>query len=112
MKRTFADLFAVAPPTWGTRGDPYLWEDMRLHVINHKTSLPVSFNNLVEELHSSFERFTEHSINEREWFYVEKYAHGGMSSGHIEPRGWREGGKILDYILQCFIRIKMIEEQS
>jgi molybdenum cofactor cytidylyltransferase len=110
MNRTFADLFAVPPQTWGARGDPYLWEDIRLHAINNKTPLPTSVGCLVEQLYILFEDFTGHSVNEREWFYVEKYAHGGMSSGHVEPSGWREGGKILDYIQQNFIRIAMVDE--
>jgi hypothetical protein len=35
-----------------------------------------------------------------------------MSSGHVEPSGWREGGKIFDYIQQSFIRAAMADELS
>lgn len=34
-----------------------------------------------------------------------------MSSGHVEPSGWREDGEIFDYIQQSFIRINMIENR-
>tara|TARA_R110000744_G_scaffold35055_2_gene81407 strand:- start:4371 stop:4721 length:351 start_codon:yes stop_codon:yes gene_type:complete len=111
MKRVFADLFAVPPQTWGARGEPYLWEDIRQHAIDNDIQLPDSIEKLPVLVHSVFNNLTLHTVNEREWFFVEKYAHGGMSSGHIDPSGWRDGGTILDYIHQSFIRIKMIEQQ-
>ncbi|MCW8091334.1 hypothetical protein [Alteromonas sp. ASW11-130] len=110
MKRKFADLFAVPPRTWGARGEPFLWEDIRLHAINNKIPLPDCIEFLGEQLNTLFEDFTGHSPKEHEWFYVDKYAHGGMSSGHIDPAGWREGGEIFEYIRQNFIRIAMLND--
>jgi hypothetical protein len=111
MKRKFADLLAVPPVTWGARGDPYLWEELRLLAIENNIPLPESIENLVKQLHNLFEDLTGHSVLDRDWFFVEKYAHGGMSSGHVEPSGWREDGEIFDYIQQSFIRINMIENR-
>jgi hypothetical protein len=42
--------------------------------------------------------------------FIDKYAHGGMSSGHIDSKGWREKGKIFEYIQQNFIQAKMADE--
>jgi hypothetical protein len=106
MKRTFSDLFAVPSPTWGARGEPYLWEAIRLHAIENKLPLPDSLGSLERQFESIFELLTGHSINERNLFFVEKYAHGGMSSGHIEPSGWREGGSIYELIKQNLILIE------
>jgi hypothetical protein len=103
MKRTFADLFAVPPLVWGARGEPYLWEDMRLYFIRVNAPAPESLEYLETEVQRLFEAFTGHSIHERDWFHVEKYAHGGMSSGHIEPSCWREEGKILHHLKQNLI---------
>jgi hypothetical protein len=110
MQRTFADLLAVPAPIWGARGDPYLWEDLRFHVIQNRLPLPNSIEDLTTRLHSLFEDLTGHSVLESDWFFIEKYAHGGMSSGNVEPSSWKEGGNVYEYIKQCFIRIHMIDD--
>jgi hypothetical protein len=112
MKRTLADLFVVPPLSWGARGDPYLWEDLRMHFINDNTPLPDSLESLGLELLAAFEVFTAHSINERDWFHLDKYAHGGMSSGHMDPVDWREGGKTFEYIQQNLIQAARADEIS
>jgi hypothetical protein len=106
MKRKFADMFVVPPNTWGARGEPYFWEDLRGYYLKNEMPLPDRFEVFMSELHATFEQLTAHSISEREWFFIEKYAHGGMSSGGIDPVGWREGGKIYDYFQGVFSTIK------
>lgn len=105
MKRTFADLFTIPPASWGARGERYFWEDLRLHALQNSLPLPDNFENFVQELNVLFEDLTGHTVTERDWFFVDKYAHGGMSSGHIDPKGWREGGKIFNYLQQIFYRV-------
>lgn len=112
MKRIFADLLAIPPPTWGARGDPYLWEGLRSYAIENNLPLPDSIESFVELLHGLIEELTGYSILERDCFFVEKYAHGGMSSGYVEPSVWREGGNVFEYIQQCFIRASMVNELS
>lgn len=106
MERNIADMFTVPPDTWGARGEPYFWEDLRRHYLKNKTPLPDRFEMFISELHATFEKLTQHSIYEREWFFVEKYSHGGMSSGRVDPAGWREDGMIYDYLLGMFQRTK------
>lgn len=87
------ELFAIPPQVMGARGDRYLWEAMRNYFHQKGTCLPNPDGDELRNLFESvFTELTERSINEREWFYIEKYAHGGMSSGYIEPKFWRDEG--------------------
>jgi hypothetical protein len=106
MERNIADMFTMPPDTWGTRVEPYLWEDLRLYYLKNETPLPGRFEIFISDLHTNFEKLAEHSIYEREWFFVEKYAHGGLSSGRVAPAGWREDGKIFNYLISMFQMIK------
>ena len=106
MKRKFADIFTLPPGAWGARGEPYFWEDLRLYFLKEDAPLPDNFDSLVEQVHRVFEKLTEHSINERDWFFVDKYAHGGMSSGRVDPSGWRHNGAIFNYLQEAYHRLK------
>jgi hypothetical protein len=50
--------------------------------------LPESANTLKAMLEAAFFALTAHPISSRDMFYVARYAHGGMSSGHIDPGFW------------------------
>jgi hypothetical protein len=85
---TVASLFEKEPMHWGLRGDPYLWREMSAHF--EQVPLPDSADELISLLETTFERLTTHSISEPEMFFMERFSHGGMSSGHISPDFWRE----------------------
>lgn len=85
---TIGDLFKVEPSRWGLRGDPFLWLTMRMHFANRP--LPSDDTELRLEIESAFESLTGHQISEERSFYVEQFAHGGMSSGQIDPEFWRK----------------------
>ena len=87
-QRTIADLFIPDPPHWGLRGDPYLWREMRDHFA--AIPLPETFPMLVEKIDAAFLQLTGSPISAPESFFVERFAHGGMSSGHVCPEFWRE----------------------
>lgn len=87
---TIADLFKTEPPQWGLRGDPYLWRDLAR--VFEAVPLPESADTLKAMLEAAFLTMTGHTVTEKETFFVERYAHGGMSSGHIDPGFWREKG--------------------
>jgi len=112
MMRKLIDMFTVPPNTWNARGEPYFWEDLRLYFLKEDKLLPVTFDAFVIELHHAFEEITDHSIDERDWFFIEKYAHGGMSSGRIDPVGWRYGGAIFNFLQDIFRRITDAEKCS
>jgi molybdenum cofactor cytidylyltransferase len=86
--KTVASLFENTPPRWGLRGDPYLWREMRAHF--EQTPLPASSDQLSALIEAAFESLTGHLISELDGFFIERFSHGGMSSGYVSPNFWRE----------------------
>ncbi|HCY64630.1 MAG TPA: hypothetical protein DHV59_17770 [Oxalobacteraceae bacterium] len=85
--RTIAQLFEAEPLHWGLRGDPFLWREMRTHFFS--IPLPATASELEVRIAQAFELLTDHPITEASEFYVNRYAHGGMSSGMVSPEFWR-----------------------
>lgn len=84
-----ASLFDERPWQWGLRGDPYLWEEMQTNFI--ATPLPETADQLKVALEAEFLSLTGHPINsEQEFIFIERLAHGGMSSGGVSIPFWRE----------------------
>ena len=96
MSKYLADLFRVPPESWGTRGDPYLWQEMEIYFQNIK--IPSNWPGVQRLIDKAFLELCEKPVTTRGCFYVEKFAHGGMSSGHIEPTCWVDGGKVSNQI--------------
>lgn len=84
---TAAAAFDREPAQWGLRGDPYLWREMRTQL--DRTPLPRSEPEAERLLERTFKTLTGRTIETPEPFVVPKYAHGGMSSGQIDPQFWR-----------------------
>lgn len=83
-----SDLFDPPPGTWGGRGDPYLWADMRDHFAG--VECPGTADELAASVEAMFLRLTGMPMSHPEGIHLEKYAHGGMSSGVVWPPFWRE----------------------
>lgn len=81
-------LFIEEPLQWGLRGDPYLWKEMQIQLIS--TPIPSNLSTLDEYLEQAFKKITGHSLFCTDDFYLEQFAHDGMSSGMISPSFWRE----------------------
>lgn len=85
-------LFDQEPHTWGLRGDPYMWKELKQSFIGLK-------KNLSQE---EFEAAVEHHFNEiienrgkktsAEIVWFESFPQGGMSGGSISLTWWRENG--------------------
>lgn len=88
------DLFDVGPMGWGLRGDPYLWKEMKEHFAS--TCLPNSKSELESLVSNAFKELTGHQISENKFFYVKRFAHGGMSSGMVAPDYWKN--KVIPYL--------------
>jgi molybdenum cofactor cytidylyltransferase len=86
--RSISDLFTEEPYQWGLRGDPHLWRAMHEHF--EETPLPPTGEELMALIASAFAMLTGHPISEPDPFFVERYSHGGMSSGYVDPRFWRK----------------------
>ena len=87
-QKHIGDLFAQEPPQWGLRGDPYLWRDLRSHFAD--VPLPESMRVLEQEIEKAFGLLTGHTLSAGDDFFVARYAHGGMSSGHVCAAFWLE----------------------
>lgn len=85
---TVATLFQDEPQRWGLRGDPYLWREMRRDF--EGIECPTTSESLTSLIEGAFEELTGFPISHAAPFYVEKYSHGGMSSGYVDPKFWRE----------------------
>lgn len=86
--RTVAQLFEPEPRTWGLRGDPYLWRQMRERFAS--TPWPAGVEELERQIGEAFAALTGRPLATPEHFFVEAFAHGGMSSGLVDPSFWRE----------------------
>jgi hypothetical protein len=84
---TFDDLFSKEPEQWGLRGDPYLWREMRAHLANRQ--VPSRASEIYDVIAIAFEELTGCSLKSREPIFVDRFAYGGMSSGHVDPEFWR-----------------------
>jgi hypothetical protein len=52
--------------------------------------IPSDSSELKQQIEHAFLLLTGHPLSSSNYFFVEKYAHGGMSSGVISPAFWRE----------------------
>jgi hypothetical protein len=88
--KTLSQLFQDEPRQWGLRGDPYLWAEMKAALAE------VAYPDTEEALHilleQTYEELTGESIQQPNPVFVERYSHGGMSSGHVSPQFWIDKG--------------------
>ena len=96
MKKDMSVLFEDEPKTWGLRGDPYLWAELREESTGKE--FPFHEDVVVEMVCRKFESVSGVPLTYDARPYVEKYAHGGMSSGHLSGLFWigRGMAKILE----------------
>lgn len=89
MPAVIGDLFLDRPEQWGMRGDPYLWDEMATALAHDP--IPASDAALHVRLADVFRRLTGVSMSEPvEMIKVERFKHGGMSSGFVYPEFWLE----------------------
>lgn len=79
-------VFLNTPRTWGLRGSPYLWQYMQSHFSGRQIDT-VDFLDFIKELEAVYAKACGEPLSERT-VYVEQFAHGGMSSGHIDGIWW------------------------
>jgi hypothetical protein len=84
---SIAEIFHDEPPHWGLRGDPYLWAEMARRF--KEVVCPATPNSLIIMIEHAFAELTGFPISHRDDIYVERYSHGGMSSGEVSPEYWR-----------------------
>ena len=97
-QRKLSQLFEEIPARWNLRGDPYLWREMKDTVDQYDyPETEDQFRGLFEQI---YEQLTGTSLRGHEPVFVERYSHGGMSSGYVSPEFWRE--QILPLLLERY----------
>ncbi|MBM7648176.1 hypothetical protein JOC78_001118 [Bacillus ectoiniformans] len=91
MRNSVSIIFQSKPEQWGLRGDPYLWDELEQEFTD--ISLPCSKMCFIGHFKNHFHKLTNHPFDtDTDSFTMEEYDHGGMSSGQISVRFWRERG--------------------
>ena len=87
MKNIISAIFSdYTPNCFGLCGEAFLWEDFRSHFL--KRPEIESEEKFTIELNSTFEALTGVSIMSKPFVFIERYSHGGMSSGMVDPWNW------------------------
>lgn len=81
-------LFDDEPIQWAFRGDPWLWREMRERFTGMPS--PATADELVAAIAAMFRELTGEPLTYEKSIFVERYSHGGMSSGRVDPEFWRE----------------------
>jgi len=84
------DLFEPEPDQWGLRGDPYLWKELKEQL--GVAPAPDTEQELVALLGQTIEELVGEPLAKDGQFYVERFAHGGMSSGWVSGEWWLRMG--------------------
>lgn len=86
MGRDLSFIFEKKPMRWGLRGDPYLWDEMQESCIGK--SLDIDEYEIGKFVCDYFKKVTGKELTYNEEVYVERLAHGGMSSGFVSGAFW------------------------
>ena len=86
MKKDMSVIFEDEPKKWGLRGDPFFWAELKEECYGKE--LPYHEDLVVEYVCQKFEAVSGVPLTYDARPYVEKYAHGGMSSGHLSGLFW------------------------
>ncbi|MGG0237793.1 hypothetical protein [Bacillus rhizoplanae] len=88
MKPSVSKIFEQKPEVWGLRADPYLWNE--LQQVFTTIPLPCSKTCFIHYFEQFFQELTNHPLKTESAFWVEKYSHGGISSGGISVEFWQK----------------------
>ena len=83
-------IFEAEPIQWGFRGDPYLWRELKERLA--EMDMPATPEKLKEIIEKAYEDATGFNISHNKTIIIERFKHGGMSSGGVSPKFWQEKG--------------------
>jgi len=90
---TLLTVFHDEPSQWGLRGDPYLWREMKALLEHHP--YPETEEDFLALIERTYQQITGSSLEDQssqDAVFIERYDHGGMSSGCVSPQFWLETG--------------------
>ena len=102
MKIDLSLVFERKPSHWGMRGDPFMWDELQKLCIGE--SLEIDEAGIVVMVSDHFKAVTGKVLTYDTNAYVERYAHGAMSSGQICGMFWLSRG--ITMLLDNLNRIK------
>jgi|SRR5690554_2454829 len=91
-KEIIEKIFLDSPESWGLRGDPFLWEELKENMMN--TSDDLTYFNFKDTLKKKINDLIDSKgeINESGQIYFSSYPQDGMSGGYISKEWWEENG--------------------
>ena len=100
-------IFENKPEQWGLRGDPYLWDEMKDAFCGEP--LDISERDLAGKICNYYEKAVGEPLKYGSNVFVERFAHGGMISGHVSGEFWICRG--IPILIDNFRRVKeMLKE--
>lgn len=85
-----SSIFDQCPSTWGLRGDPLLWDEMRKHFDN--INLPLATGEFNDEFRIQFKNIVSAELGTETMTLVKHYNKEGMSGGMVSHGFWIEKG--------------------
>ena len=79
-------LFEEKPVFWGLRGDLFFWDYLK--IVFNDYLLPMNEDTLEQIITSKFEQVSGCKLTKEAKPFVERFAHGGMSSGQLCGEYW------------------------
>ena len=102
MEKDLSIIFERKPRQWGLRGDPYLWDEMKELCVGD--SLDIDDYGIADFVSKYFEKTTGQPLTFDAQAYVERLAHGGMSSGSVSGSFWITRG--IPLLIENLRRVK------
>lgn len=90
MTRYISEIFEEKPERYGFRGDPYFWDYLREHFQTQEFTYSVT--EFTDEIYRLFLEVTGEELTVETNPCVERFAHGGMSSGKLNGDFWINTG--------------------
>ena len=84
-------IFEEKPESWGFRGDPYFWDYLRERAENMETISPEELEKWIKEEYFSL---SGKALTDKygDFAVIDRFAHGGMSSGGVDNLWWTDTG--------------------
>lgn len=70
----------------GLRGDFFLYRELETLLLKTEIPTEAKFETV---MYRAFEELTQISIDTTGYVHIEKYSHGGLSSGMVSPEIWK-----------------------
>ena len=102
MAKDLSVIFERKPSQWGLRGEPYLWDEMKELCVGE--SLDFDDYGIAQLVSVHFEEATGQPLTFDANIYVDRLAHGGMSSGSVSESFWIARG--IPFLIENLRRVK------